>query len=208
MRTNKRTKVRRLAYIVFASIAFAFLMYATVFNVLYITNQFFEQNRLNFKPVVEFSIKFNAPITVEKKGKVKTMIKPAIFPRVAEVQAQETLLSPEPTHPSDAEIIRYIKSKDWDDGIAVRIAKSENNWNLTKSFDCTRIGPQNSNGTRDYGLFQINDIHIRANKITKEDALDCYKATDFAYKLYKDWGDSYRAWSAYNNGSYLNYTAD
>ncbi len=104
--------------------------------------------------------------------------------------------------PSDEEIVAYIQSKDWDASTAVRIAKSENFFNLTGSFDCTRQGGLNSDGTRDYGLWQINDIHIRSGAITIEDALDCQKATDFAYRLYKGRGN-WSAWSAFNNGSYL-----
>lgn len=107
--------------------------------------------------------------------------------------------------PSDAEIIAYIESKDWDDKVAVALAKSENFWNLTKSFDCGRVGKMNSNGTYDTGLWQINSIHINSGAITLEDAKDCYKATDFAYGLYKGRGNTFNAWSAYKNGSYLNH---
>lgn len=106
---------------------------------------------------------------------------------------------------TDQAIIDYIRSKDWDDATAVALAKSENFWNLTKSFNCSRTGAQNKNGTRDHGLWQINDIHINSGAITLEDANDCYKATDFAYGLYKGRGGNFTAWSAYNNGSYLNH---
>lgn len=104
--------------------------------------------------------------------------------------------------PSDEEIVAYIQSKDWDASTAVRIAKSENFYNYSKSFDCSRMGGVNNDGTRDYGLWQINDVHIRSGAITIEDALDCQKATDFAYRLYKGRGN-WSAWSAFNNGSYL-----
>lgn len=104
--------------------------------------------------------------------------------------------------PSDEEIVAYIRSKDWDDSTAVRVAKSENFYNYSNSFDCTRQGALNSDGTRDHGLWQINDIHIRSGAITLEDTLDCQKSTDFAYRLYKGRGN-WSAWSAFNNGSYL-----
>lgn len=106
---------------------------------------------------------------------------------------------------TDQEIIAYIQSKDWDDEVAVALAKSENFWNLTKSFDCQRTGAQNKNGTRDHGLWQINDIHIKSGAITLEDANDCFKATDFAYGLYKGRNNTFGAWSAYLNKSYLNH---
>ena len=107
--------------------------------------------------------------------------------------------------PSDEEIVAYIQSKDWDASTAVRIAKSENFFNLTGSFNCTRQGGLNSDGTRDHGIFQINDIHIRSGAITLEDANDCYKSTDFAYRLYKGRGN-FTAWSAFNNLAYLNHS--
>lgn len=117
---------------------------------------------------------------------------------VRDVEASEVSIS-------DEEIIAYIQSKDWDDTVAVALAKSENFWNYNKSFNCSRTGGLNKNGTRDHGLWQINDIHINSGAITLEDANDCYKATDFAYGLYKGRGGNFSAWSAYNNGSYLNH---
>jgi len=103
----------------------------------------------------------------------------------------------------DQTIADYIRSKDWDYSTAIRIAKSENFWNFSKSFDCKRAGGVNFDGTTDHGLWQINDIHIRSGAITLEDALDCFKSTDFAYKLYKGRGNTFNAWSAFLNGSYL-----
>jgi len=107
--------------------------------------------------------------------------------------------------PDDQTIIDYIKSKDWDDATAIKIAKSENFWNKTKSFDCGREGGTNGNGTKDFGLWQINTIHITSGAITIEDAKDCFKATDFAYRLYEARGN-FTAWSAYNNLSYLGHS--
>lgn len=121
---------------------------------------------------------------------------------VPQVQAAE---STQVYTPSDTEIIDYIKSKDWDDNIAVAVAKSENFWDLTKSFDCGRKGEINTNGTQDFGLWQINSIHINSGAITMEDALDCKKATDFAYGLYKGRGNTFSAWYAFTNGSYKNH---
>lgn len=121
---------------------------------------------------------------------------------VPQVQAEMAVYK---TVTSDVEIARYIASKNWDYSTAIRIAKSENFWNKTNSFDCTRVGAVNNDGTRDYGLWQINEIHIRSGRITQADALDCFKATDFAFRLYND-RENWSAWSAYNNGSYLNHS--
>lgn len=143
-------------------------------------------------PIVEPNEKVLTPTATPTPPKPKKALKLDV---VSDVEASEL--------PSDAKIIDYICSKDWDCKTAVALAKSENFWNLTKSFDCTRQGGMNKNGTRDHGLWQINDIHISSGAITLDDALDCYKATDFAYGLYKGRGDSFSAWSAFNNGSYL-----
>lgn len=113
--------------------------------------------------------------------------------------------TPEPTKPSDKLIADMIKSKNWDYSIAIRLAKSENFWNKTKSFDCARVGGINSDGSWDTGLFQINSIHARTLAKygwTLEDMKDCKKNIEFAYNhIYKSRGWS--AWSAYNNKSYL-----
>ena len=107
---------------------------------------------------------------------------------------------------SDQEIKDYIRSKDWDDSIAIRVAKSENAWNLTRSFDCARVGYNNDkHNSRDRGIFQINDYwHPH---FSDEQAFDCFENIDYAYEIYKSRGN-WSAWYAYSNGSYLNHTAD
>lgn len=105
---------------------------------------------------------------------------------------------------SDKDIADYIKSKSWDYSIAIRLAKSENYWNLTHSFNCSRTHT-NKDGSVDVGIFQINSIHsstLAKRGMTMEDMKDCKKNIDFAYEwVYK--GSSWNAWSAYTNKSYL-----
>lgn len=188
---------------------------------LTMSTQFFFDNYRLQSPIVFRSLvvkKYTSPIPTTKVSPTPQIsptrvvtptkgIKPSPTPKkkvmIKEVQASETTLKT-----SDQQIADYIKSKDWDYSIAIRLAKSENFWNLTKSFDCARTGGLNKNGTRDHGLWQINDIHINSGAITLEDANDCYKATDFAYGLYKGRGNQWTAWSAFTNGSYLNHTED
>ena len=60
----------------------------------------------------------------------------------------------------------------------------------------------NNNSTIDFGCWQINQIHIKSGSITAKDALDCYKATDWAFNKFKrdgGWG----AWVGYTSGKYL-----
>ena len=107
---------------------------------------------------------------------------------------------------SDEEIAKYIKSKSWDYSVAIRLAKSENYWNLTGSFNCSRTHT-NTNGSVDIGIFQINSIHARNLEklgMTMEDMKDCKKNIDYAYKMWRDQG-GFQAWSAYTNKSYLNH---
>jgi soluble lytic murein transglycosylase-like protein len=61
----------------------------------------------------------------------------------------------------------------------------------------------NSNGTDDKGLMQINSIHVDSGLISDEGRFDPHKNVASAYAIYK--GSGYTAWSAFNNGSYLNW---
>lgn len=118
-----------------------------------------------------------------------------------------TLAPVKKSQASDQEIMQMIVSYDWDDSIAVRVAKSENFWNLTKSFDCARTNV-NKNGSVDYGIFQINSIHEQRLKklgMTMEDMKDCKKNIAYAY----EWLYSYQGWTpwvSYTNGSYLSHS--
>lgn len=110
---------------------------------------------------------------------------------------------------TDQKIADYIRSKDWDYSIAIRIAKSENGWNSRKHFDCTiNNAGTNRDGSIDYGIFQINNIHrakIEAYYLRpfEEVVTNCFDNVDVAYDIYKSSG--WYPWSAYNNGSYLNH---
>lgn len=116
-----------------------------------------------------------------------------------------------PGHMSDREIADYIKSKGWDYSVAIRLAKSENFWNLTRSFDCARMNTHNSDGSYDVGIFQINSIHagrLADLGMTMDDMKDCKKNIDFAFNwIYKPRGN-WEAWSAFNNKSYLSHSEE
>jgi hypothetical protein len=58
----------------------------------------------------------------------------------------------------------------------------------------------NSNGTLDWGYFQINTVHLTRAGLNLRDLLDCKANIDFAYQLYEDKG--FTAWSTYNSGAY------
>jgi hypothetical protein len=59
----------------------------------------------------------------------------------------------------------------------------------------------NSNGTLDWGYFQINTVHLERPGLNLRDLLDCKANIDFAYQLYKEKG-GFSPWSTYKNGRY------
>ncbi len=76
--------------------------------------------------------------------------------------------------------------------IALAVAKAESGWSFT-----VRGGP-NSNGTYDYGLFQINDVHKPSAEVKTNPLANAKEA----YRIYKDAGRKFTPWAAYNSGSY------
>lgn len=62
----------------------------------------------------------------------------------------------------------------------------------------------NSDGTLDWGYFQINTVHLKRPGLNLRDLLDCRANIDFAYKLYSE-EHGFTAWSTYNSGAYLKY---
>ncbi len=59
----------------------------------------------------------------------------------------------------------------------------------------------NTDGTLDWGYFQINTVHLKRPGLNLRDLLDCKANIDFAYHLYSEKG-SFQPWSTYNNGAY------
>jgi hypothetical protein len=51
----------------------------------------------------------------------------------------------------------------------------------------------NSDGTLDWGYFQINTVHLKRAGVNLRDLLDCKANIDFAYKLYTERG--FEPWS-------------
>jgi hypothetical protein len=62
----------------------------------------------------------------------------------------------------------------------------------------------NSDGTLDWGYFQINTVHLKRPGINLRDLLDCKANIDFAYQLYKEKG-GFSPWSTFNNGAYRHF---
>jgi len=61
----------------------------------------------------------------------------------------------------------------------------------------------NSDGTLDWGYFQINTVHLQRPGLNLRDLLDCKANIDFAYVLYRERG--FAPWTTYNSGAYLKF---
>ena len=59
----------------------------------------------------------------------------------------------------------------------------------------------NTDGTLDWGYFQINTVHLKRPGLNLRDLLNCKANIDFAYQLYREKQD-FTPWSTYNNGAY------
>jgi len=78
--------------------------------------------------------------------------------------------------------------------IALAVQRAEN-----PRGDC-EIYHYNSDGTLDWGYFQINTVHLKRPGLNLRDLLDCKANIDFAYHLYTERG--FQPWTTYRNGAY------
>jgi hypothetical protein len=62
----------------------------------------------------------------------------------------------------------------------------------------------NTDGTLDWGYFQINTVHLKRPGLNLRDLLDCKANIDFAFQLYQE-HQSFTPWSTYNSGAYRRY---
>jgi len=59
----------------------------------------------------------------------------------------------------------------------------------------------NTDGTLDWGYFQINTVQLERPGLNLRDLLDCKANIDFAYQLFEQ-KHGFIAWSTYNSGKY------
>ena len=84
-----------------------------------------------------------------------------------------------------------------DADLAIRVSWAENG-----SRKCDRVSPMNTNGTYDYGVFQINSVHMKKG-YTEADLTDCLRNIQIAYEIFKRQG--FEPWVAYRNGNWKRY---
>jgi hypothetical protein len=81
--------------------------------------------------------------------------------------------------------------------IALAVQRAEN-----PRGDCETYH-YNSDGTLDWGYFQINTVHLKRAGVNLRDLLDCKANIDFAYQLYTEKG--FEPWTTYRTGAYLEF---
>lgn len=79
--------------------------------------------------------------------------------------------------------------------VALAIQRAEN-----PTGECQIYHYNTSDGTLDWGYFQINSVHLRRPGLNLRDLLDCKANIDYAYQLYLESG--FAPWSTYNSGIY------
>jgi hypothetical protein len=91
---------------------------------------------------------------------------------------------------------RYVCQKFGPDcRLALAIQRAEN-----ATGQC-EVYHHNSDGTLDWGYFQINTVHVQRSDLTLRDLLDCKANIDFAHKLYLEHG-GFGPWTTFRNGKY------
>lgn len=98
---------------------------------------------------------------------------------------------------SRAEIADVMRRAGWPEsaipvGVAIALAESGGNPRA--------VNTKNRNGSRDYGLFQINTVH--GSLLKQGDWSDPVDNAKMALKVYRDSGSKWRPWATYNSGSY------
>jgi len=116
--------------------------------------------------------------------------------------AQELVKEPEVAQNSPQQSVEpqncdLVSKYDWDTRTAKAICLAESGGNPLA------YNPSNRNGSNDKGLMQINSIHVKSGLIGDDERFNPQKNLDAAYAIYK--GSGFKAWSAYNNKSYVRY---
>lgn len=81
--------------------------------------------------------------------------------------------------------------------LAIAISWAENG-----SRQCDRISKQNTNGSYDVGLFQINTVHLKKGYTMKQ-LQNCTENIKIAKSIFDKQG--WNPWVAFTNGTWKNY---
>ena len=175
MKKNRTLKITAI------TIFLILLLVGFLYFALKQVNNFFNSYSIAFNQIVK--VQFKEPMTFNKRAILKpvTIIKVLNYPDEI-----------------DSPIEKYICDKfgAYDCKVALAIVKVESGFN-DQAFNA------NTNDSVDLGCWQINfPTHLKT--ISPKDALDCYKATDWAFEKYKRDG-SFQAWVGFTNGNFKNH---
>ena len=84
--------------------------------------------------------------------------------------------------------------------VALAVQRAEN------ASGACEVYHYNSDGTLDWGYFQINTVHLKRAGVNLRGLLDCKANIDFAYVLYQERG--FEPWTTYTSGAYRKYLRD
>lgn len=111
-------------------------------------------------------------------------------------QQAQAIAEPPSSTPEPAKTDLYDKYFKEDAPIARAICKAEN-----RAQDASKISKPNHDGSRDYGLCQIND-KWQADKYTNtSELLDAENNIRIAKQIHDEWGN-WNAWTTYRSGAY------
>jgi hypothetical protein len=136
--------------------------------------------------------RFSADYQVKFELPFKNWIK--IEPRTSEAKhlfKQAKAKEKDPSKMTTEEYICWKFGKDCQ--LALAVSQAENG-----SRQCDRFGV-NTNKTIDFGVFQINTVHLKKGWTIAE-LIDCHKNVDYAYEIYQAQG--FNPWVAFWSDSY------
>lgn len=136
----------------------------------------------------------------EVQSSTPTEQKAEVEPEAVKQSGNEPDATPQTPLPQGCEAYRsLIGQYDWNVQIAYAIMRAENT-GCDPAIDNRGL---NSDGSVDYGLFQVNSVHAAEVGGNLAALYDPATNIRVAYTIYS--GSGWRAWSTYNNGRYLRY---
>jgi hypothetical protein len=135
-----------------------------------------------------YTVSFQSPLLLQLQWPV------VLTERFASIDAEEARAD-QHGHPLSAWQQYACRQFGPDCRVALAIQRAEN-----PKGKC-EIYHYNSDGTLDWGYFQINTVHLKRPGLNLRDLLDCKANIDFAYQLFQD-KHGFTAWSTYTSGKY------
>lgn len=141
------------------------------------------------------------PTPVPQKPVVTAVRKAAVVASAVVVPAPVAAVAPAPVYPAGcANYLPIVQQYDWNVDMAMAVMQAENR-TCNPGIDNAGL---NSDGSTDYGLFQVNSIHADMVGGNLESLRTPSVNVAVAYSL-SHHGTNWTAWSTYKSGAYLSY---